>query len=241
MKNKLNKFNKIIISLVVIISLLVPGCSSKNIKQYIHSIIPFTQTNEQVKNLKDTKSSSNIENQNASVSELISQIEVKEASGDNYDRDDYTSETQRYTFNGKKYTSIRSFAFYASSNYSNSIYISPYDGKTYKIRQMDYDHLIPLCYANKHGASKWTNEQKKAYADNPNVGIDVSLHDNRIKGDKGPSEWLPKENIESYCYSWLVLAKKYNLSIAPEDMKVIKEKLNNVTISQLKIINKYNN
>lgn len=220
MKRKFNKTS--IISLLVILSIFISGCSAlKNINSPNNLI---KDNNQKIEN--------NIDN-------LINQIEVKKGQEKEYDRNTYTSKSQSYNFNGKKYNSIRNYSYFASVWYSNGVYKDPYNGKNItNVKAADYDHIIPLHYANLHGADSWTNEKRKKYADDPSVGVVVNAHDNRAKGDKGPSKWLPKNNVKEYCYTWLVIAKKYNLSIASEDMKVIKEKLKNT--KNLSIINEYN-
>lgn len=238
----MKKFNKIIIGIIISTSILTLGYNNihtNNFKSLI-SINSF-KTSVTTKELNKNDIINNSEFENKNIKQLIFKIKVEKANNfEKYDRNAYTSNYQKYIFKEETYRSIRAYAFAASVHYDNGVYTSPYDNKNYTMKEMDYDHIIPLSYADVHGADNWDDVKKKSYADNPIVGIDVNLHDNRSKGDKGPYEWLPEKNVESYCYTWLVLADKYNLSIAPKDMDVIKEKLNNVNESDLKIINKYN-
>ena len=176
------------------------------------------------------------------ISELIEDVEVKEDQNVSYNREDWTSSTQSYFYKGQHFTSIRAYAFYASIYYDdkNNVYLDPYSGEKHKnIDNIDYDHIIPLSYVNRHNGHSWGNEKKRNFADDPNVGVNVNSHDNRIKSDKGPASWLPKENKDDYCYTWLVIADKYNISISPTDMKVIKKELKNKSIEDVKIINEY--
>ena len=87
------------------------------------------------------------------------------------------------------------------------------------------------------GADKWTEEQCNEYAYDQFVGVDVFNSANRSKSDKGPTEWLPDENIEDYCYSWIVICSKYNLSMTQEELdiciKEIKSALSNDETVQL--------
>lgn len=179
-----------------------------------------------------------------SVEDLLAEVEIEEPKESNYNRDDYTSSYQKYEYNGEEYTSIRSYAYYASAWYNDETeeFYDVYNGETYKgnvLRSLDYDHIIPLHYANLHGADEWSAEKKKEYADDPTVGINVNAHDNRAKGDKGPCEWLPEENVEDYCYTWLVLAVKWNLSMDQDCIDTIKAHLDGVPASELQIINPY--
>lgn len=176
-----------------------------------------------------------------SIEELVNEIEIAPASEDEYDREAYTSSTQYYVgATGEEYDSIRHYAFYESIWFDGEVYNDPYNGEIFEdVKGMDYDHIIPLHYANQHGASEWTEEEKKAYADDPFVGIDVNAHDNRSKSDKGPSEWMPEENKDDYAYTWLVIAAEYDLSIDQEDMNVILSTLDDVDASSLEVINQY--
>ena len=133
-------------------------------------------------------------------------------------RNDYAWKTSPY-FNEKDYT-----------------YTCPYTGKIIKdsddkkddkdFGTVDYDHIVPLKSAYLRGAKNWTNEQKNAYAYDQSVGVDVLNSANRSKGDKGPAEWLPDVNRGSYCYSWLVICNKYNLSMTEEEIKICNDEIN---------------
>lgn len=208
----------------------------------------FSGCNVNYNDLTDVFSSNNTNskisdksNITSSVSDLIDSINVSEPYETEYDRDKYTSSYQHYTnYLGDEFTSIRKYAFYSSINYDpdTDIYTDPYDCNNYSLKETDYDHIIPLHYVNQHGGDNWSDDKKKEYADDPTVGVDVNAHDNRAKGDKGPSEWLPSENVDDYCYTWLVVANKYNISISQEDMNVIISEINNST-DGLKLINEY--
>lgn len=179
-----------------------------------------------------------------SIDELISQISIEQGKESKYDRNEYTSQTQSYTYKGKNIKSIRNYSYYASVNYDDKTdkYLDPYSGKYLtNVKQADYDHIIPLHYANQHGADKWSDEKKKEYADDPTVGVCVSAHANRSKGDKGPAKYMPEVNKADYAYTWLVLSVKYNLSMSKEDMSVVKQELKGKTKEQVKLINEYKN
>lgn len=173
-----------------------------------------------------------------SVAELLSSIEVEDGYEDYYDRNEYTSSSQYYVGRtGETYDSIRNYAYYESVHYQNGVYQDPYTNKMYDIKGLDYDHIIPLHYANLHGADNWSEEDKKSYADDPYIGVNVNAHSNRAKSDKGPSQWLPEENVEDYCYTWLVIAYQYDLSITQEDIDTIMNQLDGY--SNPAIINGY--
>ena len=188
---------------------------------------------------------------------LIDSIKIGENVSE-YDRDDWTSSSQYYEcndienhkhnnndYNGDdngEFGSIRAYSYYESEWYDWDLneYIDPYSNETiYSIKECDYDHIIPLAYANNHGAASWSNEEKKAYADDPTVGVNCYASENRSKQAKGPSEWLPSTNVADYCYTWLVIADKYDLSISQDDMDIIKQVLSTANVNELSLINDY--
>ena len=93
---------------------------------------------------------------------------------------------------------------------------------------LDYDHIVPLKSTYLRGAKDWTDEQKNEYAYDQWVGVDVLNSANRSKSDKGPCEYLPDINVEDYCYSWLMICSKYNLSMTQEEIDIC---VNNITIA----------
>lgn len=224
------KSNKAFVLLVTIIAFVIVGLV--NAQQHEKNVQDF------VNGHSDTVVSISL---GEDVKSLIESVDVSPGVVVSYDREDYTSSTQSYTFKGEEYGSIRKLSFYASTSYVNGVYTDPYSGfSSSDPTDFQYDHIIPLAYAEAHGASTWTNEEKRAYADNPAVGIDVESIENSIKGARGPAEYLPEENIASYCYTWLVIANEYDLSISQEDMNVIVEVLNHADKNSLEIINSYN-
>lgn len=91
-------------------------------------------------------------------------------------------------------------------------WISLYSGKILtNASNVDIDHIVPLSWAWKHGADKWTYEQRKDFANDPRNLVVVEASLNRQKGDKGPDEWLPPKNQEQYKLRFNRLAKIYGL------------------------------
>lgn len=138
--------------------------------------------------------------------------------GHDHDSNEYTGD------DGGKFHSIRAYAFYESEWYDwNGLsYTDPYTGNHISdVKDTDYDHIIPLAYAHNHGGSSWSPEKKKRFADDPSNGVCVNRHDNRAKGAKGPSEWMPERNQKWYCEQWLRIAKEWNLEIEEADMRTI--------------------
>ena len=75
----------------------------------------------------------------------------------------------------------------------------PYIGGTVtNAQRLDIDHIIPLKWAHGHGGDRWTESQKRNFANDPDNLLATSSSANRSKGAKGPDQWLPSINKCSY-------------------------------------------
>jgi hypothetical protein len=96
-------------------------------------------------------------------------------------------------------------------------WLSPYDNKvTTRFSDLDIDHLVPLAEAWRSGAWAWTPAQREAFANDLTESralVAVSLGLNRSKSDKDVASWLPKVNICQYFESWIIVKKKYALTV----------------------------
>lgn len=96
-------------------------------------------------------------------------------------------------------------------------WLSPYDNKvTSKFSDLDIDHLVPLAEAWRSGAWAWTPTQRQAFANDLSESralVAVSLGLNRSKGDKDVANWLPKVDTCQYFESWIIVKKKYSLTV----------------------------
>ena len=177
----------------------------------------------------------------ANLNALVSSINVidKLPEYDDYDRTTYEKPVISYTLDGKK-TNRNDYAWKTSPWYNaeDNTYMCPYTGTIIQdmddnkqdndFGNLDYDHIVPLKSTYLRGAKDWTDEQKNEYAYDQWVGVDVLNSANRSKSDKGPCEYLPDINVEDYCYSWLMICSKYNLSMTQEEIDIC---VNNITIA----------
>ena len=108
---------------------------------------------------------------------------------------------------------------------------SEYDGKTVSSSSdVDIDHIVPLAEAWASGASSWTNDQRKAFANDlthPQL-IAVSSSTNRSKSDKDPAEWLPPRAAYHCLYArmWIHIKHLYKLSVDPTEKSALQGVLN---------------
>ena len=84
-------------------------------------------------------------------------------------------------------------------------------------KQIDIDHTVPLSWAWRHGADKWTRQQKINYANNyqeKNYLLPLSAIANRTKSDRGPDEWMPETNRCLYINTFIDIVNKNKLFLS---------------------------
>jgi len=109
------------------------------------------------------------------------------------------------------------------------LWLDKYTGIYYNNPQkLDIDHLVPLAEVDRSGGNKWSKKKKLAYANdllNQETLIAVSASQNRAKGDKDPSKWMPKNKIYhcQYIKDWIKIKKIWNLEIDSKEQITINE------------------
>jgi hypothetical protein len=81
---------------------------------------------------------------------------------------------------------------------------------------VDIDHMVPLAEAWRSGADKWTDDERKAFA-NDLGGIQllaVTAKSNRAKGDQDPAKWKPPAQTYwcTYAQYWISVKITYKLT-----------------------------
>ncbi|MEV0995846.1 HNH endonuclease family protein [Nonomuraea sp. NPDC050202] len=95
---------------------------------------------------------------------------------------------------------------------------SPYDGKVLKSEKyVDVDHVVPLSYAWRSGAKRWSAAKRRAFAHDlrrPEL-ITVSHSANIAKGGQGPQSWRPPRRAHwcRYATSWITVKHHYRLFV----------------------------
>ena len=117
-----------------------------------------------------------------------------------YSKDDYNREDYKYNSTKARGLLIG--------------YYDPYSGKLVKTQEeLEIDHIVPLSLAHKLGGYLWSTQEKRAFANDIENLIMVSVECNGVKSDKAPSEWMPKnigyhkEYVERFNY----ILQKYKL------------------------------
>jgi hypothetical protein len=92
---------------------------------------------------------------------------------------------------------------------------------------LDIDHMVPLAAAWRSGAAKWTDEQRKAFANDltrPQL-FAVSLQSNRAKGDQDPSTWKPPSHAYwcTYAQNWITVKAYYKLTVTQAEKTALSD------------------
>jgi 5-methylcytosine-specific restriction endonuclease McrA len=103
--------------------------------------------------------------------------------------------------------------------YTTATYTNPLD--------IDIDHVVPLANAWRSGASSWSDAEREAYANDPDVLLSVEDDANQSKGDKGPEAWKPpnREIWCDYANQWIEIKTSYDLSATPQEKQALQEML----------------
>lgn len=88
--------------------------------------------------------------------------------------------------------------------------------------KMDIDHIVPLYHAWAHGADKWSQEKREAFATDTDNLWPVELSLNRTKSDRG-LDWLPPKNQCQYILKFLNMVEKYDLLFSGEELQFHKK------------------
>ena len=90
----------------------------------------------------------------------------------------------------------------------------PYTGRIFTDSgDMDVDHIVPLAWAHVNGAERWDSKKRRTFANDPVNLMAVDARENRSKGARDPTDWMPS-NAVYHCQYVLRLQRivlKYGL------------------------------
>jgi hypothetical protein len=109
-------------------------------------------------------------------------------------------------------------------------WVSPYDGGTWtKASDVDIDHSVPLAAAWRSGAAQWTDQQRKAFANDLVRHQLFAVTDtvNQQKGDKSPDQWKPPlvSYWCTYAGNWIGVKHFYQLSVTDAEKTALSSML----------------
>jgi hypothetical protein len=104
----------------------------------------------------------------------------------------------------------------------------PYTGHTIEWTKthattVQIDHVMPLSYDWRMGASRWPKTRREAIANDPLNLIPVDGPSNSSKGDSGPASWLPpnKQIRCAYAARFAQVSLKYGLPVTAPDKAML--------------------
>jgi len=89
--------------------------------------------------------------------------------------------------------------------------------------EIQVDHVVPLSYGWRMGASRWPMSKRKRIANDPLNLLPVYGAANEAKGGSGPASWLPPvRGVRcAYVVRFAQVALKYNLPVTRADKNVM--------------------
>lgn len=109
----------------------------------------------------------------------------------------------------------------------SGVWIDPYSKeKVEDPTKLDIDHTGALSWTAKAGGQEWDKQKKQDYANDFDHLVATTAKENRTKGDKGPSEWLPESSKCEYAKVYTHIVKKYKLNLNKADKDTLEKALN---------------
>ncbi|WP_223701159.1 HNH endonuclease family protein [Sutcliffiella deserti] len=166
-------------------------------------------------------------------SQLNSLTVKSESSMSGYSRDKFSHWISQGNGCDTRQVVLKRDADYYSGNcpVTSGKWYSYYDGViVYSPSEIDVDHVVPLAEAWRSGASSWTAEKRKNFANDlqgPNL-IAVTASVNRSKGDQDPSTWQPPRYSARCGYAkwWINTKYRWGLSLQSSEKSSLQTMLN---------------
>ena len=95
---------------------------------------------------------------------------------------------------------------------------------------VDVDHHVPLKNAHLSGGWKWDAAGKEEYAnylEEENHLVAISARHNRSKGNRGPEEWAPPDNMLwcDHATDWAQIKERWGLTMSPVESEIVMDML----------------
>lgn len=166
------------------------------------------------------------------VDDLIMRIRISERETKlPYDKVKF-EKAHNYSFEGKSLNRL-DYAWNISKRLirntdSEFAYRDPYTNLVIKDKNnLTYDYIINLENVWYHGGYGWSSDKIDAFINDIETGVAMSKGFNSSKLDNEPNEWLPIANPEDYCWTYLNLCAKYDISMTKRDFNICKLQLYN--------------
>lgn len=92
-------------------------------------------------------------------------------------------------------------------------------------KEVEVDHVIPVCWAWSHGADGWTREKRRAFYNDTQYLVVVDRRHNRSKGKQTPLTYLPpKQQLAcNYVERFLDGVRVYDLHLSVDEKSALLE------------------
>ncbi|HIW63011.1 MAG TPA: HNH endonuclease family protein [Candidatus Stackebrandtia excrementipullorum] len=112
-------------------------------------------------------------------------------------------------------------------NLTGGEWTSYYDGETVDDpKRLHIDHVVPLAEAWDSGADSWSDDRRRAFANDMGDErslIAVTAGSNTSKSDRDPAEWLPEIEAEHcrYVTEWVAVKTRWSLAVDDAERDVL--------------------
>jgi Protein of unknown function (DUF1524) len=114
-------------------------------------------------------------------------------------------------------------------------WVDPYTGRRlvfddlkdpHQAEAIQIDHLVPLAEAWSSGASAWSADQRKSFANDLAELLAVDGPTNASKGDDDPAAWRPRKAFQcTYAVRWVATKARYGLAVDRPEKRALAEML----------------
>jgi hypothetical protein len=105
--------------------------------------------------------------------------------------------------------------------------------------RIDIDHMVPLAEAWDSGASSWTADRRRDFANDLGdrrslVGVTDSV--NRSKGDQDPTDWMPQFDRCRYLREWVAVKHRWSLTVDASEQDALEDLADDCTNATITVV-----
>jgi hypothetical protein len=114
-------------------------------------------------------------------------------------------------------------------------WLDPYTGRRIVLDDMkdpsqaqavQIDHVVPLSEAWSSGAFAWSEDRRRAFANDLAELLAVDGPTNASKGDGDPAAWRPRKSYQcTYAHRWIRVKLTWKLAADPSEKRALQEML----------------
>jgi hypothetical protein len=114
-------------------------------------------------------------------------------------------------------------------------WVDPYSGRTLtfddlkapaQAQAIQIDHVVPLAEAWRSGAATWSDDRRRAYANDLDVLVAADGPTNAAKSDDDPAAWRPRRAFQcEYAVRWVAVKSAWSLAADRSEIVALREML----------------